>query len=128
MPTTKTYISYKFPGVFFAEESTKEVKVRNDVISRPDGAYGFQYYDITEQTVKGESLKGKPKNYSPMTYWGEIYPLKRLKEEYGHEKTLVSNIEGTYKAAVKCVTKNWQPLEKGDRVIDENGDLLIFKG
>lgn len=114
----KIYMRIYYPGSFVSETSDKEVIDRTIPKDRPDRAYAIQFYDREEENINGESLVGKPKNFSKTFYWGDVYDLECLKKEYGHERILISNIEDNgYKAAIKTVCGNWQTFTDSDEVI-----------
>ncbi len=114
----KTYMRIYYPGSFVSETTDREVKDRS-IPERPERAYAIEFYDREEETLNGEVLVGKAKNFSKTYYWGEVYDLERLKREYGHERILISNIEGNgYKAAIKTVRGNWQTFGDNDEVIN----------
>ena len=53
-----------------------------------------------------------------MIYFGKVYTLKEVKKQFPKLKTLIRNIEGNnYKKVIKTRCGNWQPFERGDKVI-----------
>jgi uncharacterized protein (UPF0128 family) len=116
---TKHYVEFYYPGSFFPETSVKEIKSRKEKIETPKGCYGYMFFDQEEIESNGETLIGKPKNKSGMTYFGKKYSIEDLKREFPENRILISNIEGNgYKFAVKTIRGNWQPVDKKDKVVD----------
>lgn len=70
MPKTKTFVEFVFPGFVFSESSTHEVESRDMQTKLPERAYAFRFFDVTETQVGDETLRGTPKNFSPMYYPG----------------------------------------------------------
>lgn len=113
------YICWFFPGSLVSE--TLDIPVENrDIPKRKEGAYGFYFYETEEVQKDGETLKGGVRNKSPNYYWGEAYPLDRIKKEFPHEHILISNIESNgYKRAIRTVRGNWQFLTDEDVVLKD---------
>ena len=116
----KTYVVFKLPGSFIAEQTEREVQDRSFPTDVPKNCFGFYFYDIYEATgPKGELISGTRQNVSAMTYFGEEFTLERVKRECPNSKVLISNMECNGWNRVVCTRLgNWQPLEDGDRVID----------
>lgn len=115
----KHYVKFSFPGAFFTEHAIQEVAERNSqLITVPEGAFAYRFFDRTEEVVDGETLLGKEKNYSPITYFGTAYTLEEVKTQFPECTTLISNMEyNGWNRVVKTRRGNWQPLEEGDTVI-----------
>lgn len=115
----KHYVRFSFPGAFFSEYETEEVAERNpELITVPDGAFAYCFFDRTEEVVDGEKLIGKEKNFSPLTYFGTAYTLEEVKAQFPEYTTLISNMEcNGWNRVVRTRRGNWQPLEEGDKVI-----------
>lgn len=120
----KTYIEFLYPGAFFTESSTQEVKTRD--VSRakmPKNAYGFKFFDILSMAAKVDGkqvqLTSERINVSPMHYYGgKVYTVAELKREFPNKHVLIGNIEGNgYKKAILCRTGNWQVFDKTDVLI-----------
>lgn len=63
---------------------------------------------------------GKPKDYDPMTYFGEVLTLDQVKalEPAKNYDILVSNMEcNKWDRVVRTVRGNFQPLNEGDKVV-----------
>jgi len=115
----KHYVEYYYPGALFAETEIEEIKSRKDSLEIPDACFGYSFFDVEETTIDGETLRGKPKNRSGMTYFGKKYTVSELKKLLPNEKVLISNIEdGGYSHAVKTRLGNWQVMNKEDVVIE----------
>jgi hypothetical protein len=117
--TTKTYVTFFYPGSFFPETSIREVAERSltpDEI--PNGCYAYRFHSQVEGTLDGEKVVGSPKDYSGMFYIGEVLTLEQVKEKYPTNKILISNIEGNgWDVVVRTRLGNFQPLSQGDKVI-----------
>lgn len=115
----KHYVEFSFPVAFFSEYEIQEVAERNPkLITVPEGAFAYRFFDRTEGVVDGETILGKSKNYSPITYFGTEYTLEEVKAQFPECTTLISNMEGNgWNRVVKTRRGNWQPLEEGDTVI-----------
>jgi len=117
----KHYVEIYYPGGFFSETSTIEIKNREVDFEIPENCFGYRLFDRTEVKQDGELLIGDRKNISGMVYLGEKYSLSRLKKEFGNKKDyriLISNVEDNgYKGAVKTRRGNWQPLTEKDKVL-----------
>ena len=117
---TKTFVEFLYPGSFFSESKIEEVSSRNQV-SIPEGSYGYRFFDQTHQEVDGEVLIGKKKNYSGVTYKGDVYTLDKIKKKFGDDEKyhiLISNCEiNNWNRVVRTCRGNWQPLEENDVVM-----------
>ena len=112
------YIIFYYPGSLVNEEETKLISSRKDKIEIPKGSFGYRFFDRTEILKNGEMLRGKPKNYSGMHYLGRKMSLAEVKEELPRKRILISNMRGNnYKHVVKTIRGNFQPFEKGDKII-----------
>jgi hypothetical protein len=64
-PSTKHFAIVFFPGFAMSNQTTLEVKDRTpDAVSLSKSCFAFRFFDQTEVEFEGETLKGKPKNYS----------------------------------------------------------------
>ena len=124
----KTYIEFLYPGSFFSESSTQEVKTRDvSKVKVPKNAFGFKFFDILSVVVDTDGKKVKLTseriNVSPKHYYGgKLYTVAELKREFPNERILISNIEGNgYPKAIRCRTGNWQPFEKTDVFVEAVG-------
>lgn len=115
----KHYVEFSFPGAFFSEYSVKEVAERNpELITVPEGAFAYRFFDRIETVVDGETLTGERKNFSPFTYFGTAYTLEEVKAQFPEYTILISNMEcNGWNRVVKTLRGNWQPLGEGDTVI-----------
>lgn len=113
------YVEYVIPGSFFNEYSVREIKDRNKKLEDiPNGTVGFRFYDCNEEVIDGKKMMGVRENISPMTYVGRKYTLAEVKKKFPELTTLISNMKSNgWNRAVKTIKGNWQPLEKGDKVI-----------
>ena len=101
-------ITFYYPGLFFSESSTEEFD-NIESIKIPKGCFCF-----TMAGTKGKYYLGKP--YTLENVQQEADELGK-QEDY---RILISNMEGNgYKRVVKCITQNWQPLEKDDKVFED---------
>lgn len=116
----KHYVEFFYPGSFVPESSIQEVIDRAVPVEVPKGAYGFHHFSREEIEQAGELLMGKPKDYDPMTYYGEILTLEQVQalEPARNYNILVSNMEcNGWNQVVRTVCGNFQPLNEGDKVV-----------
>lgn len=100
----KHYVEFYFAGAFVSDTSTRQVRSRDEVPVLPRGAYAYRFFDREEAvTNDGEVLVGQPKNRSPMTVFGEEWPLARVEREMPGEATLLANMRGNgWKRVAEC--------------------------
>jgi hypothetical protein len=116
---TKHFVEFYYPGSFVSETDVKEIKNRNQNIERPKNCFGYRFFDKEVITKNGEVLEGKKKNISNMTYFGQKYSLKEVKNQFPYLKILISNMEcNEWNYVVKTIQGNWQPLKDDDKVIE----------
>ena len=73
MTQTKKFAQVISPGIFLANESTKEVEDTNPAhFTLPDGAIGVRFYEQTFTEMDGEMLSGSPKNHTGWYYRGKM--------------------------------------------------------
>lgn len=119
---TIQYLTYFYPGSFFDEDSTKEVKKRDPKAATknaPKGAFGFQFYERTKIVLAGETLWGEVRHKSPLHYLGgEVYTLAQVRKHFPGEKILISNMRGNgYDRVIRTRRGNWKPLNNGDVLV-----------
>jgi hypothetical protein len=106
----------------FADSTEKEVADRNPSrAKRSKDYYAFRFFDREEIVSRdtGKKLAGENFNYSGLYYPNaEVYTLEQVKKLFPRDETLITNMTNNkYKKAVKTRCGNWQPLERGDKVI-----------
>jgi len=117
MTETKTYIELLSPGTLFAETFTKEVATRRDPTELPPGVFAWRFFDRTQVQLNGETLTGKPHNFSGYTYIGEKFTLEQVKRRFPDAQILIFNMEANgWTTVVRTQLGNFCPLEDGDRV------------
>jgi len=132
-PVTTTYVRYLYPGIFFPEESIREVADRNPgrVAHEADPAvFAFEFFDRMRTAVLagGEEIEmdsgaiGKSGLYyidaEPMTA-ADVAALP------GDHSILLSNMRGNdWDPVLRCRTGNFRPLEEGDTVISSGAPCL----
>ena len=121
----KTYIEFLYPGSFFRESSTQEVKTRDvSKVKVPKNAFGFKFFDILSVVVDADGkqveLTSERINVSPMHYYGgKVYTVAELKREFPNDRTFISNVEGNgYKKAIHCRTGNLRPFGETDIFVE----------
>ena len=123
--TRETYITFEFPGSFFAETESHPIESRDidaalDIF--PDRAFSFQFYDKVTQTARREDGKEitivERENVSPRYYpGGDVYSLERLAKEYGTGSVIYRNTENNHPAgAIKTRIGNFQPYTNDVRL------------
>ena len=117
----KHFVEFSFPGVFLSEYSHEEIAERKpELVTVPEGAFAYRFYDQEQMMVGDELLTGKCKNYSGYTYFGKAYTLEEVKRDFPQHTTLIANMEcNGWNTVVKTRRGNWQPLNEGDTVIEE---------
>lgn len=119
----KQYIEFYYPGSFVSETSAQEVSDRTPPSELPKGAYGYRFFARSDVTQDGETLRGQPKDHSPMTYYGESMTLEEVKAlaPSGDYRILVSNMEcNGWDRVVLTVRGQFMPLNAGDSVVAPN--------
>ena len=116
----KHYVQYLFPGILFDEYIEEEIADRNAaLVSVPNSAFGYRFFDKTEIVFCGEKLVGESKNFSPTTYFGTVYTLEEIKRQFPEYQTLIDNMEANdWNQVVRTRTSTWKPLKEGDVVIN----------
>jgi hypothetical protein len=114
-----TYIEFLYPGTFFAESSARVVADRTLPEVIPGQATGYRFYARSEVEVDGEKLVGKPRDYSPWTYFGKEYSAEQVQALEGdHVRILRDNVRiNGWKRLAQTTYGAWYPLEDGDRVV-----------
>jgi hypothetical protein len=117
---TKHYIEFVYPGIMFSESSSKEIEHRDaKKVELPKGAVGFRFFDKEQTELDGETLEGKPKNYTGWRYKGRELTLEDVKREMPGERILISNMEcNNWDKVVKLECGQIFPLCKEDMVIE----------
>lgn len=111
------YVEFGYPGSFFSETGERKVKTRKGKITIPENAFGYRYFDREETKIKGETLRGKDKNYSHWTYKGKEMSLADVKREMGDKNILISNMENNGYTRIVSVFGRCFPLNKEDVVL-----------
>ncbi|MDB5937479.1 MAG: hypothetical protein JWQ01_4823 [Massilia sp.] len=117
----KQYIEWYYPGSFVSETSSTLVSDRSAPAVIPERAYAYRFFARTEVVEDGEKLVGANRDYSPMTYFGEVLTLDQVKAlpelRHGEYRVLISNMEcNGWKSVARTVQGNFQPLNEGDTV------------
>lgn len=120
---------YFIPGLLFSEETTRILEARDPTeaaAKAPRSAFAFELYDVEEPDFDYDrerfDVVPKRQNVSGRYYLGgEVLTVAELKERFGDDpahRILIANIEGSYPAAIRCRTGNWQPFEDGDTLLE----------
>lgn len=121
----KTYVEFLYPGSFFSESSSLEVKDRDTInLKIPELAFCFYFYDVKEQEITtdwGEiqTLKSKMENVSGKYYIdGEVLTYEdvvKLDSGSSQYRILLCNMKtNSILRVVLCRTGNIQPFEDSD--------------
>lgn len=124
MSETKHYVTFFYPGAFFAEESTVAVDSRDPAaVAVPETAFAFEFFDREEADVNGEVLRGAPKNRS-----GRYYPGGRLMDVADilvfepNNSILVANMQANqWEHVVRTRAGNYQPFKENDVLVAAHG-------
>jgi len=113
---TKTFVRKYHPGSFVSETSDTEVADRNWLPGPDSYTYSWYFYDKEFVEINGEVLTGKPKNISPIYYYGlELSAEEAMR--VGND-ILRSNIRGSgIKRLVKTKWGQMFPVNDGDIVL-----------
>jgi hypothetical protein len=124
--TTTTYVTYLYPGTFFAEESKRAVD-RRDPQRTARGAdpsvFAFTFHDevTTTAVVDGQevTLSSKAINKSGRYYIdAQPFTAAQVAALPGDHEIVLSNMRANgWDPILKCRTGNWQPLEPGDEIV-----------
>lgn len=88
------------------------------MITIPEKAFAFRFFDCTVINVEGETFVGNKQNFSPFTYFGTEYTLNEVKTQFPDSIILIENMEiNGWNRVVKTRAGNWLSLEKDDMVI-----------
>lgn len=117
--------TYYIPGSFLSEEIVRpldERSVHEALWKAPCGAFAFTLHDLADPPPDlgpEYHVSAVPQNASGRYYIdGEKFTLAEV-ESWGDQfKVLASNMRSNdWSTIVKCRTGNYQPLERGDRII-----------
>lgn len=108
----RIFITYLFPGIFFPEEITKQVKTTDMPTTVPSDSFGF-YFTETEYVVDGEKeFVGKTKTLTKTFLIGEAIHVDNIPSIDRGQNTdiLKSNIRSNSptKTGIKTRLGNWQ--------------------
>lgn len=113
----KTYIEWFYPGSFVSETRTEPVEDRSKPSKISKTAYAYRFFDREEIQQGRETLRGKPKNYSPMYYFGEEFTAEEALNDDSFGDIAKSNIKvNEFKRVVRTKLGQIFPLEDKDRV------------
>lgn len=117
----KHYVEYFYPRSFFSESDVQEIPCRGMRHPKKERAFGYREFSREEVQAGNEVLKGQPKDYSGMTYWGKVYTREEVEALRDPRlDTLLWNMRtNNYQRVVKTVLGNWQPLTERDQVRED---------
>lgn len=123
--TTKTFVTVWYPGSFFAEEDTHEVKERDPmaIAGKYPRCFAFKFFDQVcgETEIGGEKQKvrSKPRNESPKYFpGGKLMNAEEVEKTVPNSRILVTNMRGNgWDQIVKTRVGNFQPFEKDCEVL-----------
>ena len=106
-------ITLYFPGAFLSE--TTDVEVKN----------------IDELDIPKSCFCLKIPKQEGLCYFGSRYTLQNIKDDSETQKDkyriLISNMESNgWDEVVKCITGNFQPLLKSDKVFKDKEEFIRF--
>jgi hypothetical protein len=122
----KTYVEYLLPGLFMPESESKEIESRSVELAlkmMPKSCYCFYFYSVETVEQGGETLRGKAKNHSGRFYPGAQRVHWKAIPDIPNNDTLRSNLRGSglNGYGIKTRMGNWQPAQKGDKIIPMTG-------
>lgn len=111
------YVEFIFPGILVSSSSYEEVSSRRKCeVKLPDGAIAFRFFDL--EIMKGG--KTKQTNFSPMTYVGTKFTVRKAMEYLENSISLMKRYEAspeTIKEVVLTRYGKWYPLTGDDTVL-----------
>jgi hypothetical protein len=117
-------VEYQFPGVLFAETSSKRVTMRDPleaVVMAPDESFAFRFYEVTEAPDLGKefNVTSVPRNFSGWHYIdAQIFTLEDVDAMGDDFHILASNMRcNGWDRVVRCRTGNFQPFETSDTIV-----------
>jgi hypothetical protein len=115
----KDYVRFFYPGIFFSEDSSRELEANEPPIKFPEDSFAYVLY--SKEVVKGEhgDLHGPEFDRSGMNYnGGQVYSIDELEKAFPTEKILISNCRGNGGFVIKTRLGNWQIFDPAkDKVI-----------
>jgi len=115
---TKHFVKFFTPGLIHSTTYAREIENRETSFDIFEEVYAYQFYDIEEVIINGETLKGEPKNHSPMYYYGEEWDLNDAIKNTGHDSTLVRNMkDNEWNRVVSTPCGCCYQLFDGDKVL-----------
>lgn len=141
MRTLRNVVEYSTGIRFFPEPVTKELAegetwdvdalVRQALEAMPEDAWAFRLgvrvvetWTMDDSGEKGERVKHewRPGRYYPSA---RAYTVAEIEAMPGDHRILAGNVQGNDRTGnprgVRCRLGNWQMLEPGDVVLDEQG-------
>ena len=117
----KHFVEFWYLGSLFSEHFDSEIGERiPELVTVPDKAYAYRFYDQEQEVVDGKLIIGENKNYSGFTYFGKIYTLEEVKEQFPEYGILIGNMErNNWTRVVHTCSNTWNPLEEADTVIEQ---------
>lgn len=117
-PVTKHYVEFLFAGIMFTDTSAQEIKSRSTKFQIPKTCFGYKFYDIEEVVSNGHKLKSGRLNETGVYYINaRVLTLAQIRTLMPNS-ILQKNMENNgYKKVVKTRSGTYQPLEKGDQIV-----------
>jgi hypothetical protein len=118
-------VEYEFPGSFFPESSSRDIRVRDPRLAvelAPEGAYAFAFYDVADDLPDlgpEYAVSRKPQNRSARYFIdGRLVTIDDVLALPGDHDILISNMRANeFERVVRCRTGNWQPFGDDDELI-----------
>lgn len=114
----KHYVGFFYRGILSNEISPQEISSCNlKEVKVPDGAFGFQLFDIVlgEVEVDGEKieLSSKRLNISPMHYYGgHIYTKAEVEATVSNNEILLREMrDNNWEKVIQTRTENFQHFD-----------------
>jgi hypothetical protein len=114
----KSFVRFYYPGIFFTEDSSRELESNEPPITFPKNSFAYILY--TKEVIEGATgdLVGREFGHTGMHFnGGQVYTTAELEKSFPTEKILISNSRsGGY--VIKTSMGNWQSFNpKKDKVI-----------
>lgn len=116
MAVRKTYVKFYYPGTIVDESTIAEVKSRGvSELQIPDGAFGFQFFDLLISEDKGVEMVSDRLDVSKMHYYGgRIMTVEEVIAEMPEKRILIANMRANGFKVIHCPTGNFKPFFEED--------------
>jgi len=120
------FVTFCSPGTLFAEETTKSIPSWDTELAKKMSKSITERYNqkpfcfvFSTRARNNKELDSKVVKTSPRHYLGgKLMTLKEIEAELGEDSILAGNMRcNNWKQIIKCPAGNYQPFEKGDKIV-----------